>query len=82
MKKIIYLLLAVVVMGVYSCQKDNTAPAAKSLNNLSLKGKKDTVPPDPSFNTFRVKKDTVPPDPSFNTLRTKKDTVPPDPSFK
>jgi hypothetical protein len=63
MKKVIYLLLTVVIVSVYACQKDNTVPAGKAVTTLSLKGKKDTVPPDPSFTTQRIKKDTVPPDP-------------------
>jgi hypothetical protein len=82
MKKVIYILLAIVAIGTYSCQKDNTAvlkngtPSLKSLS-ITSKTKKDTTPPDPSF--LRTKKDTTPPDPSF--LRTKRDTTPPDPIF-
>lgn len=81
MKKIFYIVLAIVVVGIYSCQKDHTVtPASKSLSNgISVKGKKDTSPPDPTFNTLRVKKDTSPPDPKFSPSVAKKDTSPPDP---
>ena len=74
--------LAVVVVSVYACQKDNTVPADKAIKTLSLKGKKDTVPPDPSITTLRVKKDTVPPDPIFSTKLVVRDTVPPDPKLR
>ncbi|RFZ94557.1 hypothetical protein D0C36_03145 [Mucilaginibacter conchicola] len=82
MKKIFYIVLAVIVVGIYSCQKDNSAPAKQGFSNgIAVKGKKDTSPPDPTFNVQRIiKKDTSPPDPKFTTSSTaKKDTSPPDP---
>ncbi|MFA6247384.1 MAG: hypothetical protein WC615_10615 [Mucilaginibacter sp.] len=67
MKKVIYILLAIVAIAVYSCQKDNTAPTKKitpSLKSVSttLKIRKDTTPPDPMFIKKAVR-DTTPPDP-------------------
>jgi hypothetical protein len=70
MKKVIYILLAIVAIAVYSCQKDNTvAPTPKitpSLKSVSttLKIRKDTTPPDPMFIKKAVR-DTTPPDPLF-----------------
>lgn len=80
MKKIFYLVLAVVVIGIYSCQKDNMAPAKQGFNSGIASKKKDTTPPDPTFTTSRlIKKDTTPPDPRFTTSSAKRDTTPPDP---
>jgi hypothetical protein len=66
MKKAIYVLLTIVAIAVYSCQKDNTAPTKKitpSLKSVSttLKIRKDTTPPDPMIK--RAVRDTTPPDP-------------------
>ncbi|RYU92036.1 hypothetical protein EWM62_00935 [Mucilaginibacter terrigena] len=75
MKKIIYIVLAIIAVGTFSCQKDNTAPtkqgdALKNSLSVSSKLKKDTTPPD----FLRTKKDTTPPD----FLKTRRDTTPPD----
>jgi hypothetical protein len=61
MKKFILLLMAVVVVSVYSCQKDNQVAPKKSIKG-SLSFKKDTVPPGViKFAPSIIKKDTVPP---------------------
>ncbi|MBB5394197.1 hypothetical protein [Mucilaginibacter sp. AK015] len=75
MKKIIYILLAFLIVSVYACQKDNTAPgtnANKGLN-ATMKLKKDTTPPE--FFKTTVKKDTTPPEFKKSTVR---DTTPPE----
>ncbi|HEK21442.1 MULTISPECIES: hypothetical protein [unclassified Mucilaginibacter] len=69
MKKIIYLIIAVLAVGLYSCQKENTAP--KNLNGI-MKAKKDTTPPD----FRRLKRDTTPPD--LYRSSAQRDTTPPD----
>ncbi|MBL4678783.1 MAG: hypothetical protein JKY70_21710 [Mucilaginibacter sp.] len=65
MKKVFYAVLAIVVVGIYSCQKDNTTPAKQGFSSgvAAVKGKKDTTPPDPKANAARVPRDTTPPDP-------------------
>ncbi|TWR31019.1 hypothetical protein FPZ43_00605 [Mucilaginibacter pallidiroseus] len=60
MKKFLFLVMAVVATGVYSCQKDNSVQPAAT--GSALMTKKDTVPPVPS--AMRVAKDTVPPVPN------------------
>ncbi|MFD0794210.1 hypothetical protein ACFQZX_11315 [Mucilaginibacter litoreus] len=76
MKKVFYLLLSVVAISIYSCQKENTAPSLKGISAI----KKDTTPPDflksaPSTS----KKDTTPPDfRKATATKSKKDTTPPD----
>ncbi|OOQ58991.1 hypothetical protein [Mucilaginibacter pedocola] len=73
MKKIIpFIALAVIATSIYSCQKEQSAKPKATINALSAKGKKDTVPP---AATFKVIKDTVPPAAKFTTAS--KDTVPP-----
>jgi hypothetical protein len=67
MKKIGYIVLSVIVIGVSACQKENTTPTPK-INTNKLEGTK------PGFKPIR---DTVPPDPYQNLIR--RDTVPPDP---
>ena len=69
MKNFLFIVLAVIAIGMYSCQKDNSVQL-KSTSGALLKGKKDTTPPD--FKSF--KRDTTPPD--FKT--TLRDTTPPD----
>ncbi|MBD1386870.1 hypothetical protein IDJ75_16415 [Mucilaginibacter rigui] len=67
MKKIGYIVLSVIVIGVSACQKENTAPTKKTNTNSlestksGFKAIRDTVPPDPHQNL--IKRDTVPPDP-------------------
>ena len=60
MKKIALLLLALVMITIYSCQKENVSVQKKTLNG-TLSVKRDTVPPD-NVTLLRVVKDTVPPD--------------------
>lgn len=70
MKKVLYIMLAVIAVGVASCQKDQVSTRRVG---SSLAKAKDTVPPSIS-SKFRIAKDTVPPS---ATQTVAKDTVPP-----
>jgi hypothetical protein len=59
MKKIALLLMALVMITIYSCQKENVSVQKKTISG-TLSSKRDTVPPDAAF--LRIIKDTVPPD--------------------
>lgn len=67
MKKLLYILLAVIAIGIYSCQKDASQRKVKGTLSKSFK---DTTPP----GAFRVLKDTTPPG---ARLTIQKDTTPP-----
>lgn len=63
MKKIALLLLALVMVTIYSCQKENVSVQKKTISG-TLSVKRDTVPPD-DVTSLRLLKDTVPPDNRF-----------------
>lgn len=67
MKKLIPLMLLIVSVSIYSCQKEHSVKPA-SMGSISAKMKKDTTPP-----SFKVSRDTTPP--ASATLA--RDTTPP-----
>ena len=70
MKKILPLVLMVIAVSIYSCQKGQSVKPATSAAMLQ-KVKKDTTPPPAAF---KVKRDTTPPPAA---LRVSRDTTPP-----
>jgi uncharacterized lipoprotein YbaY len=68
MKKIALLLMALVMITIYSCQKENVSVQKKTISG-TLSSKRDTVPPDATL--LRVLKDTVPPDASSLVIKKK-----------
>ncbi|TFF39799.1 hypothetical protein [Mucilaginibacter psychrotolerans] len=67
MKKLLPLMLLIVSVSIYSCQKEHSVKPA-SMGSISAKLKKDTTPP-----SFKVSRDTTPPSKSTAA----RDTTPP-----
>lgn len=59
MKKLLYLILAVITISVYACQKETSVKNPNALSKLNAR--KDTTPPGAAASRLIIQKDTTPP---------------------